>query len=330
MGLEVLPEELAEKVGELFQGGVVDRRLPFVQVADQEVADRGAGQVVLADELSGGELSLEPRVEHAQRRRRVRREQARRVQQRVEADALAAAAVAGIAGLCQLQAVADRDVGERAALGRDDDRQVLHGQAAGVVADPGPVRAFLQGLEPGAVPQAGHLPAEREPDRAADQPLRAGPDRIGVDQLPEPERHGFQEHGAVARVASSGEPVHDFQPPVRGAVAGDAASLPALLPGISRMPFQPAQEAPQREPAAVQLPGGFRIGRGQQPARQRRPAQRRRFPGVRKRPGRELLQQGGCGFRPHPGAQRSPGLPGLRPWGSHPCLPNSTSSDSGR
>jgi hypothetical protein len=204
MGLEVLPEELPEKVGELLQGGVVDRRLPFAQVADQEVADRGAGQVVLADELGGGELALEPRVEHAQRRRRARREQARRVQQRVEADALAAAAVAGVAGLRQFQAVADRDVGEGAALGRDDDRQVFHGQAEGVMADPGPARAFLQRGEPGAVPQPWHLPAEREPDRAAGQPSRARPDGIGVDQLAEPERHGLQELRLARRVTAGG------------------------------------------------------------------------------------------------------------------------------
>ena len=254
------------------------------------------------------------------------------MQQLVEAVALAVrqGAAAGVADLHQLQAVPDRDVGERAALGRDDDRQVLHGPAAGIVADPGPGRAGLQRGEPGAVPQPGHLPAEREPDRAGDQPCRAGPDGIGVDQLAEPVRHGLQELGAVARVAGGGEPVHDRRPPVRLAVAGDPAGLPALLPGVPGIPFQPAQETPQREPPPLQRPGGFRIGRGQQPARQRRPAQRRRLPGVRDCPGRVLLQQGGCGFRPHPRAQRRPGSPGLRPGGGHPRLPNSTSSDSGR
>ena len=254
------------------------------------------------------------------------------MQQLVEAVALAVSpgAVAGIAGLYQLQAVPGGDVGERAALGRDDDRQLLDRQAAGVMADPGPGSAVLQRGEAGAVPQPGHLPAEREPDRAGDQPCRAGPDGIGVDQLAEPERHGLQELGAVSRVAGGGEPVHDRRPPVRLTVAGDSAGLPALLPGVPGMPFQPAQETPQREPPPLQLPRGFRIGRGQQPARQRRPAQRRRLPRIRDGPGRELLQQGGRGFRPHPGASRCLRPRGRRPGGGHPRLPNSTSSDSGR
>ena len=98
---------------------------------------------------------------------RARREQAHRVQQLVELLPLPSSGPPeGVAGLYELQAVPDRDVGQGAALGREDDRQLLRGQAAGEIADPGLDGVGLQPGEPAAVPQPGHLPAEREPDRA--------------------------------------------------------------------------------------------------------------------------------------------------------------------
>ena len=140
------------------------------------------------------------------------------MQQLVEAVALAVhpGPVEGIAGLYQLQAVPGRDVGERAALGRDDDRQLFHGQAAGVVANPGLDGAGLQRGEPGAVRSRGiSRPSGNRMGLAGDQPCNAGPDGIGVDRLAESERHGLQELGAVSRVTGGGEPVHDRRPPVR-------------------------------------------------------------------------------------------------------------------
>ena len=254
------------------------------------------------------------------------------MQQLVEAVALAFRHVPpeGVAGLHELQAVSDRDVGQGAALGREDDRKLLSGPAAGKIADPCPGGAGLQPGEPAAIPQPGHFPAERELDGTGEQPGQAGTYGLGIDHLAEPERHRLQELLAASGVAAGGEPVRGGRAAVCQAVADDLAGLPALLPGVPGVLFQPVHETPQRDPALPQRPGGLGIGRGQQPARQRRPAQGRRLPGARDRPGRVLLQQGGCGLRPHPGAQRR-----LRPLvrrhgGGHPRLPNSTSSDSGR
>ena len=48
-GFQVGPEQLAEQVGEILQGGEVHRWLALAQVADQHVADRLAGDAVPVD-----------------------------------------------------------------------------------------------------------------------------------------------------------------------------------------------------------------------------------------------------------------------------------------
>ena len=56
--LEVAPEQPAQRVRELVQGGVVDSGLTFAQVVHQQVPDRAAGDGVAIDQLLAAELAL--------------------------------------------------------------------------------------------------------------------------------------------------------------------------------------------------------------------------------------------------------------------------------
>ena len=55
---EVAPEEPAQDVGELVQGGVVDSGLAFAQVVHQQVPDGAAFDAVAIDQLLAAELAL--------------------------------------------------------------------------------------------------------------------------------------------------------------------------------------------------------------------------------------------------------------------------------
>lgn len=68
VGLQVRPELAAEVVGQRLQAGVVQRRLTFAQVVDQQVTDRAAHDLVPVDELLGGALALGAHPAQALRR----------------------------------------------------------------------------------------------------------------------------------------------------------------------------------------------------------------------------------------------------------------------
>ncbi len=87
MGFQVLPEEQAELVGQAVHRHVVDAGPTLVQVVGQQVPDRAAGQVIVVDQLPGGQLAADVRVEHPGPGRGARRQEARRVQQLVRAAA---------------------------------------------------------------------------------------------------------------------------------------------------------------------------------------------------------------------------------------------------
>jgi hypothetical protein len=60
MQLEVAPEQPAQHVGELVQGGVVDGGLAFAQVVHQQVPDRTVFDGVAVDQLLAAQLALGP------------------------------------------------------------------------------------------------------------------------------------------------------------------------------------------------------------------------------------------------------------------------------
>src|SRR5216683_1600168 len=148
-----------------------------------------------------------------------------------------------VADLEELQAVADGDVRDGTALGREDDRDLLDRAAPAEEPDPGRGRAFFQGGEPGRIADAGHLAAQREADLAGQQPFRARPQHVGVDQLAEPAGDARLEPGGLRGLPSGGgQPPDGLRAPVKPPVAGDAAGQPPLLPGTARILRQPVQE----------------------------------------------------------------------------------------
>ena len=54
---KVFPESPGQVVGQIFQAVVVQAGLTFVQVGDQQVPDRAAGEPVAVDQLLGCELA---------------------------------------------------------------------------------------------------------------------------------------------------------------------------------------------------------------------------------------------------------------------------------
>jgi len=118
VSFQISPEQPAEAEGEIVQGGVVQHRLTFLQVGDQQVTHRPAGDAVSVDQLRRAELAAG--AERTDRRRGVRLEYAHRVQQLVEAHAFVLAHRPAIDGQRQLQTIAHRDLAQRATLDRED------------------------------------------------------------------------------------------------------------------------------------------------------------------------------------------------------------------
>jgi hypothetical protein len=158
VGLDVGPEQLAEQVGVVLQGGEVHRCLAFPQVVHEHVADWAALDVVAVDQLLAGGLSAAAEDPH--RRGRVLAECAHAAQQLIEERAArvpvgASAHLRG--GAQQLGAVAGGDAGRHAALGRHDDRDLVQRREPGTIAHRPGLAQLLQPGECGRVAGAGHL-----------------------------------------------------------------------------------------------------------------------------------------------------------------------------
>ncbi len=127
MGFQVLPEEQAELVGQAVHRHVVDAGPTLVQVVGQQVPDRAAGQVIVVDQLPGGQLAADVRVEHPGPGRGARRQEARRVQQLVEVrSSVIAVSLGACTGFQQFEAVPDGDIAGHAALDGHDDGDLEH------------------------------------------------------------------------------------------------------------------------------------------------------------------------------------------------------------
>ena len=333
VGLQVLPEPLAQRDGHAHQGAVVDAGLPLEQVVHEEVPDRAAGQVVAVDHLLGGELSGEPAAEHPDRGRGTGREGPgcgqELVEERAERVGLGPGGEHGLAAAQQLDAVAGGDGGDGAALGGHHHRDPLQRQVEGLP----PGRADLpqrgQGRHPGRVADPAHLVGEADRRRRRQQPGQAGADHVAADQL----RHARAEPDVQARVqraepAGVVQATHDAVSPVAGSDGLGAGGVPPLLPCLPGVQLQPVQELQDAQLARV--PGaGAAEGerRGQYPPRHREPVCGRLRPGFRDRARREPFQH-----RQRLGAELP--RPGSRPrgrrGGHQRAFPNITSRLSAR
>ena len=238
------------------EAGVCERGPPLAQVVHEEVADRAAGQVVPVDELLGRPLTEMGSAEHPHCRRGLGREDADGVEHLIEVRALAASAtlIVMVGQLQQLNAVADRDVADPAALGGQDDRDPVQRAPGGDPAYYALAAGGLQGGEPLRVTDPCHLVRDA-PDRpGGQQPGNARADDIAAGQHQQPRRDDRVDVRPV-----SGGPARPLQPlhgnvlPARvGPPAGiHAAGDPALLPRPPRLCLQPVQEPEQGEPSRV-------------------------------------------------------------------------------
>ncbi|MGP8163628.1 MAG: hypothetical protein ACLQAN_07655 [Acidimicrobiales bacterium] len=82
MAFQISPEQPAQVEGQIAQRGVVEHRLAFLQVCDEQVTNWAAGDGVPVDELGRAELANG--AECPERRRRLLPEDAHRVEQLVK------------------------------------------------------------------------------------------------------------------------------------------------------------------------------------------------------------------------------------------------------
>jgi hypothetical protein len=310
--LDVGPEQLAELVAEVLEGGVVQRRLALAQVVHEEVPDRPAGQVVPVDHLVRG-----PGAGGAQLAEGDGAVDDAHGPQRPVDDlhALARAPQRLVLGGVLGEQVADGDLAERPALGRDDDGGPVDRHPAGGRRQLG--IGVQQPLEPG---EAGRVPLGRQcPGEvvvgcaAGEQPAHGRADDIGGGSRAQ--RHGHAGQPVGRRPSPLGQPAAGkLAPPGRAGLVRSAGQ-PPLLPGRAGLVFQPVQQragpdagvalacgSPARQhPGQLPLRLGARQ-HGPRPARgvraggetvtgrlPQRPAvqtSRRRRPGGRLRPGR--------------------------------------------
>ncbi len=177
--LQVAPEQAGQGAGQAPQRRVVDHRLSFPQVVDDQGADRPAGDGITVNQLPGCQLAM--RLEHPDRGGRRRGEDAQRMQQLVEVRA-GVPALRGGDGVQQLQAVPDGDIGYRAALGRQDRGDPAHRQVLGTGAGRVRPRQRSERGEAARVAGPGHLGRQVLRSCRGQQPRQAGPDDIAADQ----------------------------------------------------------------------------------------------------------------------------------------------------
>ena len=315
MTFQVGPEH-TQPPGELFQAAIVDGGLAFTQVVHQQVTDGAAGKLVPFDQLLWRALASSAQL--TQPVRRGRAEYPGRAQRPVAGGAVSRGGTmhAGL-GIQQLKEIAERDVGEHAALGGHHDRGPLHRVIAGrggrghariaVAYRPQPCQSL-------AVAACGHGAGKVSvPAAARRQPGQRGPHHVSGDHR---DQCRSQPAGAArARDVPAARPPGGQLPPADPGLLG-AAGQPSLLPAVTVLPFQPVQQhdlpamAPARGTAAQQILHLVPAPPGGRPVRRRRP---RREAGPRGPVTRE------------PGRRGRP-----RRAGHHRPSPNRTSSDSGR
>ena len=248
--LDVGPEQLAQLVAEMLEGGVVQRRLALAQVVHEQVPDRPAGQVVAVDHLLGG-----PRAGGAQLAEGGGAVDDAHGPQRPVDDlhALARPRQGLVLGGVLGEQVADGDLAERPALGRDDDGGPVDRHPAGGRRQLG--IGVQQPLQPG---EAGRVPFRRQGPgevvvgcAAAEQPVHGRAHDVGGDRRAQ--RHGH-----------AGQPVGRGASPLGQPAAGKLAP-PGAWPGPRRwpatVPARSRRAGPPASPAARRARRGRSAGR---------------------------------------------------------------------
>jgi hypothetical protein len=108
VAFQISPEQPAQAERQIPQGGVVEHRLPFGQIGDEDIADRAAGNGITVDQLRRAELT--GGAERPKGRGCVRGEHAHLVEQLVEPHRLVRAQRPAVDRQRQLQTVPDGDL----------------------------------------------------------------------------------------------------------------------------------------------------------------------------------------------------------------------------
>ncbi len=245
--LQARPEVPGQGRGQVVQSAVIQLRPAFLQVIDQEPADRHAGHAVAVDELLAGELPGDP-VQEAQGRRRVGRQMAQVAKPRVEEGPTRVVDLR----LSQLDGVLDRvtsgDVDQASALGEHDARQGQTGTAASQRRPALRIDALLQARVALGVPRLDNRAQVGGP--VAEQPRQRKPNHIRAGQYQQPGLYdrplhlGCRAHPGVALMG----------PTVR--TRGCRRCLPPLLPALAWETGQPGHDrvcSPSSGPPCVFL-----------------------------------------------------------------------------
>ena len=252
--LDVGPEPHPQVVGQRVHAGVVQRGLTLPQVVHQQVTDRAADQPVAVDQLLGGPLPAGAQL--PQRPGRLLAQDAELAQGPVEQRA--AGRRVGprpvVLGGEQLHDVPDGDVGERAALRRDDQGASVERLVPGHARH---TRIALtqcpQPSESAGIPRGGEVADQGTlPGRPGEQPVQRGSDEVGGDQ----HRQRLGQRGLPRRdtVTSLVQPSCRHLSPCRSYRVGPAAQ-PAILPGQPRLIRQPVEHQPHAQHAGVLAAG---------------------------------------------------------------------------
>jgi hypothetical protein len=229
--LQVAPEQPAQVAGDGAQRGVVQLGCPFGEVLHQQVPDGLALDAVPVHDLGDAAAPLDPQC--PQPRRRPGREHAGVLEQGVEQwPARAAPEMMLFQGSGQLQAVADGDVADQAALADHHPGDLVQRIRAGPgrrVPGPGFQAAEGTGVEGG--PGLG----EHHRHALAQQPPVAGPDDLPGHEQDEPSEP------FVAVMMPDRDASLQRQPGPAGAGGVGPAGQPALLPGVSGLELEPVQ-----------------------------------------------------------------------------------------
>ena len=244
--LEILPEPLAQVVGQSPEAVVVQSGLAFAQVVHEQVADGPASELVSVDQLAGGLLASGAQL--PQPGWSPVTEDPQFVQYLVEQRAVTwpSREHAGL-DVQQFQDVADNDVGQGAALGSDDHGASLQGPQPRSRGDTGVLIALRhQPREPVRITGSAKVAAEGSFNcRGGHEPAQRGTGEISADRHLQRRRQLRRQPLRPPAVAV--QPAHRHLPPA-GPGGLSAAGQPAFLPAAG-------QAGPQASPAAGSVRG---------------------------------------------------------------------------
>ena len=234
--LQVPPEVAAQRVGHAHQGGVVEFGGPLGQVGSEKFPHGLVLQAVLGDEPGGGELAGHPGGPHG--RRCAVGQHAGLGQQRVEqGPVVGPLALVLLQRVAELDAVADGDVADQAALAEQDPGDPVERflQVLGV-APAGRVEVGPEPGEPGRVEPAAGL-FEQDAGAVAQQPAVAGAQDLAGEHQP----HRRQQ--VVADVPGGLLAARDTGPGPSSPVPRPRRRWPASGPATSGRAAAPASPA---------------------------------------------------------------------------------------